>query len=76
MKNNTPELLPCPFCGSEAELDKTEIPQISLKIYTVGCLNPDCGGSMRNPEEKWLYPEDCVKAWNTRAKDSDKGGNT
>ena len=54
MKNK--ELLPCPFCGGEAEvLDYPEV-----KAYCVACL--ECG------VETLIYSskEKVIKNWNTR----------
>ena len=50
------ELLPCPFCGGEAEL--FDYPE--MKAYCVACL--ECG------VETLIYSskEKAIKAWNTR----------
>lgn len=51
-------LLPCPFCGGEAELYCT-IPTHDSFWY---CVCRDCGGSTRYGSEAGA-----ISAWNTRA---------
>ena len=47
------KLLPCPFCGSEAE----------ILVGTIWCTNEDCGTEMYLP---FLSEEELAKQWNTR----------
>lgn len=48
------ELLPCPFCGEKARIDRYE------HFYRVLCT--DCPAST-----EWLYSEqEAIDAWNTR----------
>lgn len=68
MENNTPELLPCPFCGSDA-VQREKICSGPYR-FGVGCTKCLCDII------GYLTEEESIKAWNTRAKDSDKGGNT
>ncbi|MBR5874833.1 MAG: Lar family restriction alleviation protein [Oscillospiraceae bacterium] len=56
MKNK--ELLPCPFCGGEAEMFPMNIkPQYG---YWVVCSN--CGAE----QPQYKTKEESIKAWNTR----------
>ena len=54
------KLLPCPFCGGEAELMR--FPKCDRK-YVVICENKQCMASVGN----YSYTkEEAIKAWNTR----------
>lgn len=57
------ELLPCPFCGGEANLDEltpTPYNDQHSTYYSVGCIN--CGiGFYENTEDE------AIAAWNSRA---------
>lgn len=55
----TPDLLPCPFCGSEAR-----VWDYPTRGYEVECVKQDC------PVEPHIWnetQEGAAKAWNTRA---------
>lgn len=52
------ELLPCPFCGSEAIFSETQYSSRSL--YAVDCKNDDCQIGTDLPDE-------AIAAWNRRA---------
>ncbi|MDL2315456.1 Lar family restriction alleviation protein [Desulfovibrio sp. OttesenSCG-928-A18] len=57
----TPELLPCPFCGStslDAHRGYTEI-----ATYQISCMNMGCECSTA----LWSKPEEAIDAWNRRA---------
>ncbi len=59
-----PELLPCPFCGGEAEIVNPHD-----DMYIVGCSNEDC--------HMWCglafnVKEHAVKFWNTRTQNDFK----
>lgn len=62
-------LLPCPFCGKDAELDK------SSDYWTVNCKTEDCfgvryfDGEYGNTEPSFKSKEKCIERWNTRAKE-------
>lgn len=63
MKPN--ELLPCPFCGGQAEMIET--PHIPRGTdYTPRCKKTSCCGRLT---KKWAYRETAVIAWNRRAVD-------
>ena len=64
---NTDKLLPCPFCGGEAELtysnDNHHQPHIQCKF---GCfLTPKCPGAHTY---QWHYKteKEAIEAWNRR----------
>lgn len=65
--NNTEKLLPCPFCGGEAELahsnDNKHRPYIRCKFGAF--KNPPCPCSF---PYQWSYKEikGAVEAWNKR----------
>ena len=68
------ELKPCPFCGSEANLE-------TLEGYCTNCMNnPDdyavqCNDCVSSTD-RYSVPEEAIKAWNTRAtppEDKDNG---
>ncbi len=69
MTNKAPELLPCPFCGGEAEMrermDENIWDHSTVKWVSVGCKNIDCD------LQGFDWPEDvepnAVALWNTRA---------
>jgi Lar family restriction alleviation protein len=56
-------LLPCPFCGGTAEVERMGTPRVSM-IYAC----EDCGARLETGEE-WLS-KDC--RWNTRAPLADR----
>ena len=62
------ELLPCPFCGGEAEMrqlisfDETDGRD---GLYSVGCYTDKCIGEYAN--NFYFYEAEAVEAWNTRA---------
>ena len=58
------ELLPCPFCGGEA--NTLEEPYVVDVRYSVGCNDDECRGFIGL---SWLYKTEAeaTAAWNTRA---------
>lgn len=58
--NRTTELLPCPFCGSEARMLGTE-----HQWFNPACSNPDCGCEWT---DSYTTEAEAIAAWNTRAK--------
>lgn len=67
--NKTPELLPCPFCRGEAELDEFEPHKhffVELPEYPGGAMITcqKCGGRLSFSGEN--SKEKVIKAWNTR----------
>lgn len=54
-----PELLPCPFCGSD-NLDACFEPGFEPPTFIIDCN--DCHGSLPNFDK-----DECIKLWNTRA---------
>ena len=55
------ELLPCPFCGSSAN-----VYDIEYKLYSVGCNNDNCGASIEYLSSKKAAAE----LWNKRSLDA------
>ena len=60
------ELLPCPFCGGEAELRQTyDIETLEVDGYFVWCHNRECECM---PETNvHLTEAEAIEAWNTRS---------
>jgi Lar family restriction alleviation protein len=56
--SDDPKLLPCPFCGAEAESRRIG----ESGIFVVSCSNPECGV---RPSTFALRAE-VVEIWNTR----------
>ena len=56
------KLLPCPFCGGEAELVRQHS-GVSDKIYIVSCKNEECEASLGHFCES---KEMAITEWNTR----------
>lgn len=50
------KLKPCPFCGGEATLRKSEVTQ----LYHVGCFECGCR------QDSSYKSESAIQAWNTR----------
>ena len=65
--NRTTELLPCPFCGGEAVLDKVDegADYRPWFWYTVHCSNRDCVCASLCQE--YETEAEAIAAWNTRA---------
>ena len=64
------ELLPCPFCGNEAELIEKGNNYTKKRFITIKCTNKNCraemtNGAIRN-DMNWLK-EISTNAWNKRA---------
>ena len=64
------ELLPCPFCGNEAELIEKGNNFTKKRFVTIKCTNKNCraemtNGAIRN-DMNWLK-EISTNAWNKRA---------
>lgn len=57
------ELKPCPFCGGEGHIIKTDFGNCYAKYYHVVCL--DCG--METKQYEHQEKEKAIKAWNRRA---------
>lgn len=60
-RNPPTEILPCPFCGGEAE-----IYNVGIGWYKVHCADYDCIGS--NASKIMSTREDAARVWNRRAK--------
>ena len=57
------KIKPCPFCGSEAEIEDNSLS--NLKYFTVKCSNENCGASVHfcgKSESR----EEILSAWNNR----------
>src|SRR5208282_4525090 len=61
-KSQTPELLPCPFCGTEEIHEENTEGQ-----HSVGCRNQQCFGYQSLTT--FARRGDAIKAWNTRPND-------
>lgn len=53
------ELLPCPFCGGQAEIDSDPYQRYFPECLTLTCLF--------RPDAAFNSIEEAIKAWNTRA---------
>ncbi len=56
-------LLPCPFCGGEAE---TGNPNQHDKLFVVGCNTPMCYGNINHFTLIFTDKESAITTWNTR----------
>lgn len=61
------DLLPCPFCGGEAECDETYPDSDHDNTHHVSCLFDGCAGNIYQPNETTWGREEAITAWNTRA---------
>lgn len=57
------ELKPCPFCGGEGHIIKTDFGNGYQKYYHGVCL--DCGMETKNYVH--ITKEEAIEAWNRRA---------
>ena len=60
------DLLPCPFCGEEAEMKKESYSHGRKGMgfaYTPRCKNTSCAGRLT---KKWLNLDEAASAWNKR----------
>ena len=66
------DLLPCPFCGSDATLFQLQEnlgpPSLTHSLYwTIGCYTEDCRCQLQGAVRGWPRKKDAALAWNTRA---------
>ena len=61
MKDEAPELLPCPFCGGAA------VREARLDCSIVRCINRHNGCSVNMRTHKCATLSEAIAAWNTRA---------
>ena len=56
------DLLPCPFCGGEARVERDSFGG----LFYMGCLNDECMGFIGLG---WTYKneEEAIESWNRRA---------
>jgi len=68
--NKTPELLPCPFCGSTATLYHTNDNHHSPFVVCDGAIRTDGQPPCYAQIQPWRYKtdEEAIAAWNRRAK--------
>jgi Lar family restriction alleviation protein len=59
---NREELLPCPFCGVEADLMESPTDSATVYRYFVRCMSPACDADSGITWSK----ESAVEMWNTR----------
>lgn len=60
------KLLPCPFCGGEAELHPTyDMDTGEMDGYFVICRNKNC--TVWPETDEYLTEAEAIAAWNTRA---------
>ncbi len=66
-----PELKPCPFCGSSAEIIGSWVPR--SRVRTVSCVNDDCFAHALEQDEQGGFVREfltdlaAAEAWNTRS---------
>jgi len=58
----SPDLKPCPFCGSEAEKIIRRPVENGLPEYIIRCTGIRCGAEVVG----WMVDVTAIKAWNTR----------
>lgn len=62
--NQTAELLPCPFCGGEAQMGVNK--ESTVREYFIGCMN--CHIRLYKIGYKRFWSEaEAIAAWNTRS---------
>lgn len=61
-------LIPCPFCGSPAELRLTHRVPSGFN-YTPRCTVTSCAGRLA---KLWMNKEEAIAAWNRRANDANQ----
>jgi Lar family restriction alleviation protein len=57
------QLLPCPFCGKEPEIDKYKIK--GIMHWNVGCMNDHC--LVHVETDDFESKDEAIGAWNKRA---------
>ena len=57
------QLLPCPFCGKEPEVDNYKIKDI--KHWNVSCMNDAC--LVHAETDDFELKKEAIKAWNKRS---------
>lgn len=64
LKTYESQLKPCPFCGSEATLERFE----NMKLYRAICNHIPCRVHLMG----WWHEniEECIEEWNTRSAES------
>lgn len=68
MTQTQTQLLPCPFCGGEAELEIDIIDVwLGQRLYTVECSNGECLAV----SDRFAAPERATAWWNRRAESAD-----
>ncbi len=69
--DTSPDLLPCPFCGSDGAFTDGRLPSHRIDEYTVAaqCSNTSCG--VRTPEH-YKDRASAAYAWNRRPEDPAK----
>jgi hypothetical protein len=61
-KTNKIDLLGCPFCGKEPEIDKYRLR--GVMVWNVSCMNDDCDVHVETDDFRSL--EESIKVWNQR----------
>lgn len=66
--NKTPELLPCPFCGSHAKTMYVPFDDHGhiIHIFRVYCFFSRCAVIERRNLDKDAAKSEAIKKWNTR----------
>lgn len=64
------ELKPCPFCGGEAELNKSFTNNWSAYVM---CSDCSARTALFVQSIDWCANDEAVKAWNRRVSDKEKG---
>lgn len=65
-KQHNTEILPCPFCGSKALIERTEIGNEDItEEFWISCSNEECMASELN--FFWKSRADAIQAWNQRS---------
>lgn len=62
---NKVKLMPCPFCGNLAQIEKRESAWEKKTWFSVRCITSKCCGHPRESNE-YDTKEKAIKAWNRR----------
>lgn len=72
--SKTEKFKPCPFCGSEAQLDNIDNGNNGW-WYSVVCMKPMCRCGVSSTDYSYYNEKDAIEAWNRRTESEDRNEN-